>query len=159
MELVITVSTISSFSFMTGLFIIYSVFDLRYRKIPNRVMLIGGILGIGVILLSGHLIENVFLHLISVILTLILGYVLFRIGSLGGADVKTLLTIAIVSPGVEFADWNDPLLEGILIVGVLFITTLMAGYLISKRKTENSVIPLIPVLFSVYLVLQLLALF
>lgn len=159
MELVITVSTISSFSFMTGLFIIYSVFDLRYRKIPNRVMLIGGILGIGVILLSGHLIENVFLHLISVILTLILGYVLFRIGSLGGADVKTLLTIAIVSPGVEFADWNDPLLEGILIVGMLFITTLMAGYLISKRKTENSVIPLIPVLFSVYLVLQLLALF
>jgi len=160
MELVITLSTISSFIFMVSLFIIYSVLDMRYREVPNRVILVGGILGLGVILLSGHLIELAILHMTAVILTLILGYVLYRIGSLGGADVKTLLTIAIVSPGVEFANWNNPVLEGILVVGMLLIITLMVGYLISRRKTDGSaMIPLIPVLFSAYLVLQLLALF
>jgi len=160
MELVITLSTISSFIFMVSLFIIYSVLDMRYREVPNRVILVGGILGLGVILLSGHLIELAILHMTAVILTLILGYVLYRIGSLGGADVKTLLTIAIVSPGVEFANWNNPVLEGILVVGMLLIITLMVGYLISRRKTDGSaVIPLIPVLFGAYLILQLLALF
>jgi Flp pilus assembly protein protease CpaA len=160
MELVITLSSISSFTFMVILFIIYCVFDIRYREIPNRAILIGGVLGLGVILFSGHLAEHALLHLTAVILTGILGYVLFRIGSLGGADVKILLTIAIISPGVEFASWSDPILEGIMVVGILLSITLMAGYLVSKRKTDDSiVIPLIPIMFCVYLVLQLLALF
>ena len=160
MELVISLSAISSFTFMVSLFIIYSVFDIRYKEVPNRVMLIGGTLGLGAILLSGHFAEHALLHLTAVILTGILGYVLFRIGSLGGADVKTLLTIAIISPGVEFSSWSDPILEGIMIVGILLGITLMIGYFISKRKTDDSVvIPLIPILFCVYLVVQLLALF
>lgn len=160
MELVITFSAISSFVFMVGLFIIYSIFDIRSREVPNRVMLMGGVLGSGVILLSGHLAEHISLHLTAVVFTLILGYVLFRIGSLGGADVKTLLTIAIISPGLEFASWTDPMLEGIMIAGMLLAITLLTGYLISKRKTDDStLIPLIPILFSAYLVLQLLAFF
>ena len=160
MELVITFSAIASFTFMVSLFIIYSIFDVRHREIPNRVMVTGGTLGLGVILLSNHFMEHTILHLTSVGLTLVLGYVLFRIGSLGGADVKTLLTIAIISPGVELASWNNPMLESILSVGFLLIITLLAGYLISRKKTDSSVvIPLIPVLFGAYLVLQIFALF
>lgn len=160
MELVIALTTIASFIFMVSLLIIYSMFDIRNRKISNQVLLMGGIFGLGVISASGHLLQHALLHLTAVVLTIILGYVLFRIGSLGGADVKTLLTIAIVSPGVEFAIWNDPILEGILAVGILLFITLLTGYIMTKRKTDSSdMVPLIPVLFGAYLVLQLLALF
>jgi Flp pilus assembly protein protease CpaA len=100
MVLVITVSTISSFIFAVSLLIIYSYLDIKTREIPNRLMFIGGILSLGVILQSDHLIENASLHLTAVLFTLVLGYILFRIGALGGADVKTLITIAIISPGV-----------------------------------------------------------
>ena len=73
--------------------------------------------------------------------------------------MKALFTIGIISPGVEFGSWGNPVLEGILIVGLLLGITLISGYLISQRKTDrNDVIPLIPILFGAYLVLQLLAL-
>ena len=73
--------------------------------------------------------------------------------------MKALFIIAVISPGVEFADWGNPVLEGILIVGLLLIVTLLSGYLISQRKSDGTeVIPLIPILSGAYLVLQLLAL-
>jgi Flp pilus assembly protein protease CpaA len=160
MVLVITISAISSFIFAVSLLIMYSYLDIRTREVPNRGMLIGGIVSLGVILQSDHLIENAILHLTAVLLTLVLGYILFRIGALGGADVKTLFTIAIISPGVEFGSWGNPVLEGILIVGLLFAIPLMIGYLKSQRKTEKTiVIPLIPIILAVYLAIQLFAIF
>ncbi len=160
MVLVITISAISSFVFAVSLLVMYSYLDIHTREVPNRVMLIGGILSLGIIMRSDHLIENLYLHLTAVLLTLVLGYILFRMGALGGADVKTLFTIAIISPGVEFASWGNPVLEGILIVGLLFAIPLMVGYLKSQRETEKtSVIPLIPIIFAVYLAIQLLAIF
>jgi Flp pilus assembly protein protease CpaA len=110
-------------------------------------------------LLNGHLVENALLHLSAILVALLLGYSLFRIGSLGGADVKTILTVAIISPGIEFAIWENPIMEGILIVGLQLVIMLVVGYLISQRKTdETDVIPLVPILLGAYLVLQLLAL-
>ena len=159
MVLIITASAIFSFTFTTILLFIYSVFDFRTRKVPNRVMIAGMILGIAVVILSGHIIEHALLHLTATLVALILGYFLFRIGSFGGADVKTLFIIAIISPGVEFGSWGNPIMEGIVIVGLQLVITLVSGYIISKRKADDSeVIPLIPVLFATYLVLQLLAL-
>ena len=160
MVLVITGSTIASFLFTTALLLMYAVLDFRTRKVPNQVMLIGGIVGLGVVLRFGHIVEYALLHLTAVLVALILGYILFRIGALGGADVKALFTIAIISPGIEFGSWGNPILEGILAVGLQLVITLLSGYLISQRKTDDTeVIPLIPILFGAYLVLQLLALF
>ncbi len=116
-------------------------------------------MGLAVVLRFGHIVDYALLHLTAVLLALILGYILFRIGSLGGADVKALLSIAIISPGIEFASWGNPILEGIVAVGFQLVIMLLCGYLISQRKTdETKVIPLIPILFGAYLVLQLLAL-
>jgi len=158
MVLIITISAISSFVFTTVLLFTYAVFDFRTREIPNRVMLIGGIMGLAIVLRFGHLVEHAMLHLTAVLVTLILGYILFRIGSFGGADVKTIFTIAIISPGIEFASWGDPVFEAILIVGLQLVITLVIGYLIAQRKTDGTkVIPLIPILFAAYLVLQILA--
>ncbi len=160
MVLEITASAIFSFTFATILLFTYSVFDLRTRKVPNQVMLAGAIVGLVIVIISGHILEQAMLHLTAVLVTLVLGYILFRIGSFGGADVKAIFTIAIISPGVEFASWGNPVLEGIVIVGLLIMISLIAGYLISQRKTEEtSIIPLIPILLGAYLVLQLIALF
>jgi Flp pilus assembly protein protease CpaA len=138
----------------------YAVLDFRTRKVPNQAMLIGGIVGLGVVLQFGHIVEYAVLHLTAVLIVLILGCILFRIGALGGADVKTLFTIAIISPGIEFASWGTPILEGILVVWLQLVIVLVVGYLISLRKKEETeIIPLIPILFGAYLVLQLLALF
>ncbi len=159
MVLVITASAIFSFTFATILLFIYSVYDLRTRKVPNQVMFVGAIVGLIIVTLSGHIVEQAMLHLTAVLVTLILGYVLFRIGSFGGADVKAIFTIAILSPGVEFGSWGNPIMEGIVIVGLQLVITLVSGYLISKRIADGpEVIPLIPVIFATYLMLQVLAL-
>jgi Flp pilus assembly protein protease CpaA len=160
MVLEITGSTIASFVFTAALLSIYAVLDFRTRKVPNQVMLIGGIVGLGVILRFGHIVDYAILHLSAVVVVLVLGYIVFRIGALGGADVKTLLTIAIISPGIEFTSWENPVLESIIAVGFQLVITLLCGYLITERRREGTeVIPLIPIIFGAYLVLQLLALF
>jgi len=160
MVLIITMSTIASFVFTTALLIMYSVLDIRTRQIQNRVLLIGGITGLGIILRFSHIVDYALLHLTAALVALILGYILFRIGAFGGADVKVLFTIAIISPGIEFASWGNPILEGIVTVGLQLVITLVVAYLISQRKTdETEVIPLIPIILGAYLVLQLLALF
>jgi len=153
-------STISSFVFTTVLLIMYAILDIRTRKVPNQVLLMGGIVGLAIVLRFGHIVDFALLHLTAVLVALILGYTLFRIGAFGGADVKVLFTIAIISPGIEFASWENPILEGIVAVGLQLVITLLCGYLISRRKTDGmEVTPLIPILFGAYLVLQLLALF
>jgi len=160
MVVIITISEIASFVFTAILLFIYAIFDIRTRKVPNQVLLIGGIMGLAIVLGLGHIAEHALLHLTAVPIALILGYILFRIGSFGGADVKAIFTIAIISPGIEFASWENPILEGIVAVGMQIVITLVVGYLIAQRKTDvNIAIPLIPILFGAYLVLQLLALF
>lgn len=160
MVLIIAMSTIASFVFTTSLLIMYAVLDIRTRKVPNQALLIGGITGLAIVLRFSHIVDYAILHLTAALIALILGYTLFRIGAFGGADVKVLFTIALISPGIEFASWGNPVLEGIMAVGLQLVITLAIGYLISLRKTdETEVIPLIPILLGAYLVLQLLALF
>ncbi len=52
--------------------------------------------------------------------------------------MKVLFTIALISPGIEFASWGNPILEGIMAVGLQLVITLVIGYLISLRKTDES---------------------
>lgn len=146
---------------MSSLLIIYAWLDCRNKVIPNRIILIGLCMGTLIVILSGHLLQYMVLHITSGLFMLILGYTLFRIGAFGGADVKTVLTIAIVSPGIEFASWNDPILEAVFIAGLQLGAMMGGGYLYSRMKAVErrpKVIPLIPVLLGAYLVLQLLVL-
>ena len=160
MVLIITMSTIASFVFTTSLLIMYAVLDIRTREIPNQALLIGGITGLAVVIRFSHIVDYALLHLTAALVALILGYTLFRIGAFGGADVKVLFTIALISPGIEFASWENPILEGIVAIGLQLVITLLVGYLIAQRKTdETGIIPLIPILLGAYLVLQLFALF
>jgi len=91
----------------------------------------------------------------------VVAYMLFRVGAFGGADVKTVVTIAILSPGVEFGDWSQPILEGIIASGLLLVAVLLVASVFSqyRRKQEKtSVTPLLPIMIGAYLAIQLLAL-
>ncbi|MFW9843432.1 MAG: prepilin peptidase [Candidatus Thorarchaeota archaeon] len=158
MVFVITAFAIAAFICTVIVLLINSIWDFRARRVPNQMAFTGLVGAVVFSVLSDRIFEQPMTYLTSILLTLVLGYVLFKIGALGGADVKALLAIAIISPGVEFATWGNPILEAILIVGLLFMATLMIGYVLSKKKTdENDIIPLIPIIMGVYLALQLLA--
>ena len=158
MVFVITAFAITAFICTIIILLINSIWDFRTRRVPNQMSFTGMLGAVVFSVLSDRIFEQPVLHFTSILLTLVLGYVLFKIGALGGADVKALLAIAIISPGVEFANWVNPILEAISAVGLLFMGTLMIGYVISKKKTnENDIIPLIPIIMGVYLALQLLA--
>jgi Flp pilus assembly protein protease CpaA len=161
MILEITISSILSFAAITLLLLVYSVFDLRTRHVPNRIMIIGGVASFGIIILTGHLIEHPLLHLTASVFMITVAYMLFRVGAFGGADVKTVITIAILSPGVEFGDWYEPILEGIVASGLLLAMVLLVAYIFSQyiqKREGNNVTPLLPIILVAYLILQLLAL-
>ncbi|TFG34225.1 hypothetical protein EU527_04675 [Candidatus Thorarchaeota archaeon] len=160
--LAVTFSTILSFATMSTILIFYSVLDCRDRTIPNQVIVLGLCAGLLIVTFSGHLLQYMELHLISGVFMLTIGYILFRVGAFGGADMKTALTISLVSPGLEFTSWGDPIIEAVLIAGLQLAFMMCGGYLYSKIKgveRERRVVPLIPFLLGAYLILQLFALF
>ncbi len=140
----------------------YSILDICNQQIPNRLVLAGGLIGFIVVIFSGHLLQDMILHVTSILFMMVVGYALFRIGSFGGADVKIVILVSIVSPGLEFISWENPVLEAVLIAGLQIIMTLVGGYGYSKImnwQERKKPIPLIPFLLVAYLLLQLLALF
>jgi len=157
-----TIPAILSFMAMSSMLVIYGTRDIHSQIIPNRMILVGGTIGTLLVIFSGHFMQHILLHLISVIFVLFLGYALFQIGAFGGADVKVVMIVAIVSPGLEFATWDNPLIEGVVVAGVQLLVMLVGGHVYSRvRKTmkEGNSIPLIPFLLGAYLSLQLLAIF
>jgi Flp pilus assembly protein protease CpaA len=127
--------------------------------VKNEIALIGGIGGCIILMFTGHFLQNTVLHLTALILVIPLSYILFRIGSIGGADAKVLFTIALLSPGIELGLWSQPVLEAIVGLGVELIVMLLGGYLYWRYKNRESTPPLIPILFLGYLVVQLFTLF
>ena len=146
------VSSFLAFALTLVLLIIYSGFDIKERRVPNQVLLVGGIVGVAVNLISGHLYENLLLHLFSLSFTIPISYALFRLGAFGGADAKALISVALISPGFEFAFWVNPLTEAIIATGIEVIFMLSLGYLWwyqVKKRNEN---PLPPPLILLLLV-------
>ena len=152
-----------SFVTMTMLLTIFSIMDIRYRRVRNRDMLIGGSLGAIICIISGHMLSNSFLHMSACFFVLPISYILFRTGSIGGADAKVLWITSIISPGIEFVSWENPVLEGIVISGIEIVFMLLLGFIywkISVQKTspeDKRTPPLIPFLFVAYLLIQCLA--
>ena len=161
--MVVDLSIVSIMSFFTiiSLLVVYSTLDIRDRRVMNEVVFAGGAVGCIVLILTGHFITNLVLHLTALSLVIPLVYILFRIGSIGGADAKILFLVAFISPGIELGSWSQPILEAIFALGVELVAMLLGGYLYwrFRRNEENSTPPLIPFLLVGYLVIQVIALF
>jgi len=159
--MVLTLSVMEIMAFLTilSLLVVYSVLDVRDRMVKNEIILAGLIVGGIISLLTGHFLHYSVLHLTALILVIPLTFILFRLGSIGGADAKVLFTIALLSPGIEFGDWSLPYLEAILGLGAQLAVMLLGGYLYWRNRSKENTPPLIPILFVGYLIVQLLALF
>ena len=150
---------------MTLLLVVYSMMDIRSRRVTNRVLVIGCIIGLAVALLTGRFLIEPVLRLSAAVFAASLSYVLFRLGSLGGADVKLLFGVALISPGAELSMLGSPLYESVLSAGLQMSVMLFGGYLCSQHsknrerngKTAGNRPPLIPFLLVGYLASQLLA--
>ncbi len=157
----LTMSSVLSVLTALSLLSFYSYLDIRHRQVSNTAVLLGGALAFVVVVLSGHLQARLPLHLSAVIFVPLLSYSLFRIGALGGADVKILLITAIVSPGFELMEMTNALFESVLSASIQMFLMLLGGYLYTRTSGhKNHAIspPLIPFLFLGYFVIQLMAL-
>ena len=161
MVLDLSFASIMSFVTILSLLLIYSFLDIRDRKVMNEVVVGGGVVGCIVLILTGHFASNLVLHLAALLLVMPLSYILFRFGSVGGADAKVLFLVALISPGIELGIWTQPILEATIGLGGELIVMLLGGYLYwrIKRNSENVTPPLLPFLFVGFLVIQLVAFF
>ena len=158
MVLDLSVAAISSFLTITTLLVIYSILDVRERRVPNEFIVGGGVVGSAVILLTGHFFSNLVLHVTALMIVFAMSYALFRMQSIGGADVKSLLLVALISPGIELRALNIPIIETVVGMGIEFFVMLLGGYLYwrSRINSEKTTPPLIPFLLLGYLAVQLL---
>jgi Flp pilus assembly protein protease CpaA len=139
--------------------------DIRERKVSNHYMLLGGVIGLVIAVLTGRLIQSPVLQLTALLLVILLSYVLYQIKAIGGADLKALIILSILSPGIELTLWADPILEAVVGGGLEILIMLIIGLAYSnwsKRvsssqdKAERGT-PLIPFLSVAYVIIQLLA--
>jgi Flp pilus assembly protein protease CpaA len=158
MGLTLNEASFIGFSTILILLVILSIYDLRERRVPNQVVLISGVIGGVIGILTGHIVNEWMLHL-SAIIFVIIPIILYRVDVLGGADVKAILLIAIVSPGIEFTVWDQPYFEAIIAQLLQILIMLFLGFIWSRvrNKEETRKPALIPLLLVGYLIVQLLA--
>ncbi len=161
--------TIPSVLSLVTVVILLSVFarsDILTRRVPNTQILLAMFIGVIVIVLSGHLILSPINHVLSLIIVTPVSYSLWRLGSIGGADAKCIVVIAMISPGLELAEGRGPLFEvisgNLLQVLIMLICGHFYQRLIHHRRQsqmERVSIPLIPFLLLAYVVTQMLGVF
>ncbi|UCE11651.1 MAG: prepilin peptidase [Candidatus Thorarchaeota archaeon] len=152
--------TLSVISFSVGiiLLLIYSLYDVRNRSVPNMVSYVGIVLVMGLVLVDGQLLSEIELHVTAILFSLVLSYVLYRMGAVGGADVKALVALAIVSPGAAFVVWENPFLEAVINMGIVTGLMLLFGFLYWRLAIDsdnwNTKPPLIPFLLLSFIIIQ-----
>jgi Flp pilus assembly protein protease CpaA len=140
-----------------GMLAIAGLFDWRDRCVPNRVMLGLGTSGVIIGLVTWHLVDQWIVH-VSALVNITLPLVLYRIKALGGADVKAFILVAIISPGLEFATWENLFFEAFFIVSLQGLVMIVLGLIWSKMKKEDTrTAPLISFLLIGYVLVQSLA--
>lgn len=80
-------------------FVIAAVYDLRIREVPDKVWVMYGLIGLGLIALrlySGF--ESIYLMVISIVLSVILSLVMAHLGVFGGADAKAMICLSLAVP-------------------------------------------------------------
>jgi len=152
-----------SFATAVILLLVFSFLDVRERKVSNGLLSAGGLIGCVVSILTGQLFRLPFLYLSTLSFVLALSYVLFRLGALGGADVKALIVVTLTSPGVVYAHWENQIYEGVMIGAIEILAMLFAGYLYSqirlrsgRNSSEERAVPLIPLLLAGFVVVQMM---
>ncbi|MGY5862582.1 MAG: prepilin peptidase [Candidatus Thorarchaeota archaeon] len=155
---------VPTISFVTAviLLLVFSFLDVKERKVSNSVLSAGGLVGCVVSILTGHIFRIPILYISSLSFVLALSYVLFKLGVLGGADVKALIVVALTSPGVVYAHWENQIYEGIMIGAIEILVMVFLGYLYwqfhqrsGRTSSERRTVPLIPLLLVGYIVVQI----
>ena len=152
-----------SFAASVILLLVFSFLDVRERRVSNGLLSAGGLVGCVVSILTGQFFSRPFLYLAALSFVLALSYVLFRLGALGGADVKALVVVTLTSPGVVYAHWENQIYEGVMIGAIEILMMVFLGYLYwqihrrsGKNISEERVVPLIPLLLVGYVVVQIM---
>jgi len=160
MTLEITFVATIAFVYTSILLAIFSISDLRKRQVRNEMIGFGMVIGVLLGVATNHLIDLVILHLSATIIAALIGFGLFRLKSIGGADAKSILIIAIVSPGIEFAVFENLIYEALIGSLVPILCMLLLGYIYYRKKpaADDKTTPLIPFLFLGYLLVQIIAL-
>ena len=160
MVLDLSIESIIPFFTVISLLVIYSILDIRERRVKNELVFAGVVVGCIVVILTGRVTTSIVLHATTLLIIIPLAYILFRIGSIGGADAKVLFVVALISPGVELGSWNQSILEAIIGLGGELTVMLLGGYLYWKlrKNDENATPPLLPFLLIGYLSVQVIAL-
>lgn len=135
--------------------------DLKNRHVENKIMIVSAIIGTLLTLVSGHFFQFMWQHILAISVTFLLATVLFRAGSIGGADFKSLLIIAVMSPGAEFHSIGNPLFESVIVPMLQVLLMLIMGkiwciFKWGKKLDDEAVPPLLPFLLAGYLLLQTL---
>ncbi|MHA2423914.1 MAG: prepilin peptidase [Candidatus Thorarchaeota archaeon] len=160
MAVEITIQGLLAFSLAVALLMFFSLMDLKTRKVPNEVMSMSFALGVLMSIVTGHLIDQLYLHLVGIIFAVVFAIPLFYMNAIGGADVKTVILLQFISPGLELGTFTEFVTEGMIGVFALLLSMLVLGLLYSRReeKIDRKRTPLIPFLFVGYLVMQLIVL-
>ena len=159
MTLEITFAAAVAFVYTSTLLGIFSILDFKTRHVKNQILGLGILVGALLGIVTNHLIDMIILHVAAIIVSLLLAFGLFKLKSIGGADAKTMLFIAIVSPGIEFAAFNSLIYEAIIGNLIPTLSMLLLGYVYHRRKPtdDDRTVPLIPFLFLGYLIVQMFA--
>ncbi len=134
-----------------------SVTDLRDRTVPNWLSATAMTAGASLSILTGDLFLRLPVYISTILFVLLIAYVLFRIGALGGGDAKILLAVAIISPGTVFVEVDSALalLEGVVPFGLMLVLTLGMGHIYHRMSNSSQQTPLVPLMLLSYLMVQL----
>ncbi len=159
MVLEITAQGLIAFGLAAALLVMFSTMDIKTRRVPNDIVAMALMIGLLTGVVTGHLLNQIYLHLVAISIAFLFTIPLFYRGAIGGADAKTVLLVACISPGFEFGQLGDVVFEGILGVLVPLLVMFIIGILYRKKQVEpdDRPIPLIPFLLVGYLLVQLLA--
>ncbi|MHA1484712.1 MAG: hypothetical protein ACTSPR_05285 [Candidatus Thorarchaeota archaeon] len=118
-----------------------------------------------VAILTGQISSRLVLYISALTFVLALSYLLFRLGALGGADVKALLVVTITSPGLVYGHWEHQIYEGVMIGAIEVLVMILLGYcywLIHRHSSRTSsgkrTVPLLPMLLGGYMIVQMIPL-
>ncbi len=141
---------VASLLVRVGALLAASISDFKAREVPNKVWIGYGppalLLFIARIVLSPTPWDTALLLLVSSLATLVVAFLLFQFGAMGGADSKALMCLGLalpVPPSVFPAFWQPPITLYPFPIGVLansFLLSIASGFFILGRNLLRGVV-------------------